>query len=111
MKLETIRLMFSSVRQDWRTLKDAYDELDAEFHFTMDPCPAGTPDFNGLKIPWSGVAFVNPPFGQELPKWIRKGWNEAKRGTTVVFLIPARTDTRWFHDYCAKGEIRFIRGR
>lgn len=109
--------MFSSIRQDWRTPDDVFAELDAEFHFTMDPCPASGPDFDGLLIPWSGSVFVNPPFGRELPKWIKKAWDEADNGTTVVLLIPSRTDTRWFHDYVARaqleghGEIRFIRGR
>ncbi len=59
-----------------------------------------------------GVNYVNPPYGKELPKWIEKGFEEWKKGKTVVFLIPSRTDTRWWHEYCMKAtEIRFIKGR
>lgn len=56
--------------------------------------------------------YCNPPYGRELPKWVKKCYEENRKGTLVVMLIPARTDTRWFHDYIYhKAEIRFIRGR
>ena len=59
-----------------------------------------------------GANYVNPPYGRELPRWIEKGFDEWHEGKTVVFLIPSRTDTRWWHDFCMKAsEIRFIRGR
>lgn len=59
-----------------------------------------------------GANYVNPPYGRELPKWIAKGYAEWQKGKTVVFLIPSRTDTRWWHDYCMKAtDIRFIKGR
>lgn len=56
--------------------------------------------------------FCNPPYGRELPQWVRKCYEEAQRGALVVMLIPSRTDTRWFHEYIyGKAEIRFVRGR
>jgi site-specific DNA-methyltransferase (adenine-specific) len=96
---------------DWKTPKAVYQTLDAEFHFDHDPCP---PDFtvDGLASDWGSSNFVNPPYGQALPHWVRKAYEEAQRGKTVVLLIPSRTDTRWWHDYCMKAtEIRFIKGR
>lgn len=67
---------------------------------------------DGLISNWGQSNFVNPPYGRELPKWIKKGYEEWQKGKTVVFLIPSRTDTRWWHDYCMKAtEIRYIKGR
>jgi len=54
---------------------------------------------------------MNPPYGREIGKWVKKAYESAQSGATVVCLVPARTDTAWWHDYCAKGEIRFVRGR
>jgi len=105
---------FSSQRLDWKTPKAVYQILDAEFKFDFDPCPVN-PKFDGLNIEWgdsNSSCFVNPPYGRELPKWIKKGFEEWQKGKTVVFLIPSRTDTQWFHNYCMKAtEIRFIKGR
>lgn len=65
-----------------------------------------------LRLNGGGSNYVNPPYGRELPKFIAKGYEEWQKGKTVVFLIPSRTDTRWWHDYCMKAtEIRFIKGR
>lgn len=59
-----------------------------------------------------GAVFCNPPYGREVGKWVRKAYEEAQRGATVVLLIPARTDTTYFHDYIyGRAEIRFVRGR
>lgn len=116
--------MFSSQSDLWATPQEFFDTLDKEFHFTLDPCalPSNakcehffTPDDNGLKQDWEGeIVFCNPPYGRAIYDWVRKCSIEAaKPNTTVVALIPARTDTRYFHDYIyhkAK-EIRFIKGR
>ena len=105
--------LFSSQKMNWKTPKKFYEELDKEFSFDFDPCPV-QPGFDGLgPHRWGKVNFVNPPYGRELPKWIRRGFEEwSISGATVVFLIPSRTDTRWWHDYCMKAtEIRFIKGR
>jgi hypothetical protein len=85
--------------------------LGAEFHFDYDPCPV-KPKIDGLENEWGKVNFVNPPYGKEIRKWIEKGFEQYLTGKTVVFLLPSRTDTRWWHDYIMKAhEIRFIRGR
>lgn len=115
-------LMFSSKSNEWETPQDVFDLLNAEFHFTLDPCSTHlnakcekhfTIVEDGLKQDWRGeTVFCNPPYGRELPLWIEKAAKSAGGGTTVVMLIPARTDTRAFHDYIYnKAEIRFIRGR
>lgn len=114
-------LMFSSRTDQWATPQDFFDALDAEFHFTLDPCCTHenakcakhyTKEDNGLALSWANeTVFCNPPYGRELPKWVRKCYDESERAT-VVMLIPARTDTKWFHDYIyGKAEIRFVRGR
>lgn len=106
-----IKVHFSSQRLDWRTPKAVYQILDAEFGFDHDPCPV-KPKVDGLESEWGKVNYVNPPYGREIGKWIKKGYEESKKGKTVVFLIPSRTDTRWWHDYIMKAkEIRFIKGR
>ena len=104
--------MFSSASQHWSTPKKLYAGLDEEFHFTMDPCPLNA-DFDGLEIPWVGSVFVNPPYGRGnvIQPWIKKGWDSARDGATVVMLVPSRTDTKWWHEYCMKGEIRFVQRR
>jgi site-specific DNA-methyltransferase (adenine-specific) len=102
---------FSSLRLDWKTPKAVYQTLDAEFKFDHDPCP---PKYkvDGLQSDWGKSNFVNPPYGRELPKWVAKAYEEYNKGKTCVMLIPSRTDTKWWHDYCMKAsEIRFIRGR
>jgi len=109
--MEKLKVHFSSLRLDWKTPKAVYQILDAEFHFDYDPCPTNY-KVDGLTSDWGGCNFVNPPYGNEIPKWIKKGYEEWKTGKTVVFLIPSRTDTRWWHEYCMKAtEIRFIKGR
>jgi len=105
------KVHFSSQCLDWQTPKAVYDELNKEFMFDFDPCPPN-PTFDGLIIPWKYSNFVNPPYGREISKWLKKGYEESLLGKTVVFLIASRTDTRWWHNYCMKAkEIRFIKGR
>lgn len=109
--IEQLKVHFSSQRLDWKTPKAVFQILDAEFRFTCDPCPADY-TVNGLEMDWGKVNYVNPPYGRELFKWIKKGYDEHLKGRIVVFLIPSRTDTKWWHDYCMKAnEIRFIKGR
>ena len=108
-------------RTTWRTPRYLFLQLDAEFGFTLDAAACDESalapthidiSLDALEQPWPGVVFCNPPYGQrEIPKWILKGWNEAAKGSTVVFLVPSRTDTTWWHDYALRGEVRFIRGR
>lgn len=115
--------MFSSQTDLWATPQDFFDKLDKEFHFTLDPCATPenakcnlyfTIENNGLEQDWSGeIVFVNPPYGREIGKWVKKSYEEGiRQNTKVVMLLPARTDTRWFHDYIyGKAKIRFIKGR
>jgi len=117
-------VMFSSKTDLWATPQNFFDELNAEFHFTLDPCATPenakcakyfTAEDDGLKQDWAGhTVFCNPPYGREIGKWVKKCYEESKKpGITVVMLIPARTDTSYFHDYIYKKakEIRFVRGR
>lgn len=102
---------FSSLRLDWQTPKHIIEELTEEFGVMFDPCPPD-PNFDGLKIEWRPVNFVNPPYGREIGKWCKKAWVEACKGKTVIMLVPSRTDTIWWHDYIMTAtEIRFIKGR
>ena len=106
-----MNIHFSSQRMDWKTPKAVYQILDSEFQFDHDPCP---PNFivDGLTSDWGRVNYVNPPYGRGIGKWVQKAYEEYLKGKTVVMLIPSRTDTIWWHDYCMKAtEIRFIKGR
>lgn len=117
--------MFSSKSMQWATPQDFFDRLNDEFHFTLDPCADEsnhkceryfTEDDDGLMQRWGGqTVFCNPPYGRAVKDWVKKCSDESKQlNTTVVLLIPARTDTSYFHDYIYQKpnvEIRFIRGR
>lgn len=117
------KLMFSNINNAWCTPQDFFNKLDAEFNFTLDPCATEksakckkffTAKEDGLKQDWVGnCVFVNPPYGREINKWVKKCFEESKKeNTIIVMLIPARTDTKYFHDYILnKAEIRFIKGR
>jgi phage N-6-adenine-methyltransferase len=112
---------FSSKTDLWATPPEFFARLDAEFHFETDVCALPenakcrryfTPSVDGLKQKWEGVVYSNPPYGRRLPKWVKKAYESALLGATVVCLLPARTDTAWWHDYVMKAsEIRLIRGR
>lgn len=86
------KLLISSGRIDWKTPKKLYQELNRIFEFDFDPCPAN-PKFDGLSIEWKNSNYVNPPYGTELSKWLKKCFEESKKGKLVVVLIPSRTDT------------------
>lgn len=103
----------TSLSPHWGTPKALYDQLNQEFNFNFDPCPLNCLDFDGLSCEWGSSTFCNPPYGREITKWIEKAYNESLiLGKTVVLLIPARTDTKWWHNYIMKAyEIRFIKGR
>ena len=117
--------LLSSKKLDWCTPADFFKELDQEFHFDLDPAATTksakcaryfTPADDGLKADWGGsCVFCNPPYGRQIGEWVRKGYEESQKpGTVVVMLIPARTDTAYFHDYVFHGkadEVRFLRGR
>lgn len=114
-------VLFSSKSVIWETPQDLFDKLNAEFHFDLDVCALPenakcekyyTPEDDGLLQPWNGICWCNPPYGRTIGKWIQKAYETFAVGGTVVMLLPARTDTKWFHEYIYnKAEIRFIKGR
>ena len=104
------KVMFSSATDCWSRPKDVYDDLDKEFAFTYDPCPLNFKE-NNLGKRWGGMVFVNPPYS-DIKTCARECHIQWQLWSTVVMLIPSRTDTRWWHDYIMKAtEIRFIKGR
>lgn len=114
-------LMFSSKTDLWETPQWFFDRLNKVFNFGVDVCALPenakcetyyTPDDNGLLKDWRGVCWLNPPYGRQISAWVEKAYKSAKEnGATVVCLLPARVDTRWWHDYCANGEVHFLKGR
>jgi len=120
---KTTQMMFSSKTSEWETPQQLFNELNAEFHFTCDVCASPqnakcrtyfTKEENGLVQLWEGVCWCNPPYGRGIADWIKKALRHTVQGVIIVMLLPARTDTRWFHDFIYKSihtEIRFLRGR
>ena len=108
------KLFFSSELQTGRTPDDLYNILDNEFHFDFDPCPTyhESTFWNGLRISWKKSNYCNPPYNNQRA-WVEKAYNESLKNKTCVMLLPARTDTRLFHEFIFKKarEIRFIKGR
>lgn len=111
---------FSSATDLWATPQTFYDGVAERFAFDLDVC--ATPDNakcgryftkadDGLAQDWRGTCWMNPPYGREIGKWMQKAYESSLAGATVVCLVPARTDTAWWHDYATKGRIEFIRGR
>lgn len=116
-------VMFSSKTVEWETPQDVFDYLDKKLGpFTLDVCATPenakvskyfTKKDNALIQNWGGhVCWMNPPYGHGLYKWIRKALNESKKPeTSVVCLLPAKPDTKYFHELCTKGTIWFVKGR
>ncbi len=114
---------FSSKSADWETPQGFFDKLNKKYHFTLDPCATAqsakcatyfTEKDDGLNQSWEGhTVFMNPPYGREIKNWIEKAYRESQKAdTTVVCLIPSRTDTKYWHEYCMKArEIHFVKGR
>lgn len=111
---------FRSASDDWATPPTLFEQLDAEFHFTLDVCASPgnakceryfTRERDGLAQTWSGVCWMNPPYGRAIGAWMRKALESSLEGATVVCLVPARTDTRWWHEYATRGEVRYLQGR
>jgi len=113
--------MFSSATDEWATPQDLFDKLATEFGgFDLDVCATPenakctrffTKEVNGLAQPWEGKCWMNPPYGRTIGQWMKKAYEESQRGALVVCLVPARTDTAWWHDYATQGQVTFIRGR
>ena len=116
------KALLSSKTVEWETPNDFFNRLNEEFHFTLDPCSTDgnakcdkhyTKEQDGLSQDWAGeIVYCNPPYGRDMPKWIQKCYEHFVGGGTAVMLIPARTDTKAFHEFIyGKAEIRFVRGR
>jgi phage N-6-adenine-methyltransferase len=115
--------MFTSGTDEWETPREFFDAVDEVYHFDLDVCATCvnakcgryfTKEENGLIQAWSGVCWMNPPYGREISLWVRKAYKSSlEAGTVIVCLLPARTDTKWWHDYVIAHAawIRFIKGR
>ncbi|MBO5790736.1 MAG: adenine methyltransferase [Clostridia bacterium] len=118
MEAQSRAVILPSQTVEWQTPQDLFERLDAKYHFDLDVCATEfnakcdryyTRQDDGLAQPWNGRCWCNPPYGREIAKWVKKA---AESGTLVVMLLPARTDTKWFHDYVLPhGKIEFIKGR
>ena len=112
--------MLSSNTDMWETPQELFDAYNSAYDFDIDVCAVPqnakceryfTPEVDGLKQDWNGTCWMNPPYGRQIGKWVKKAYEESKNGSVIVCLLPARTDTAWFHDYCMRGKIEFLRGR
>lgn len=119
-KLGNLAPLMSSKTDQWATPQDLFDQLNAEFSFDVDVCASDdnakcsryfTEADDALAKTWSGVCWMNPPYGESIGKWVQRARESAEAGATVVCLVPARVDTAWWWDNCRYGEIRFLRGR
>jgi len=116
-----VAVILRSTSEEWETPLELFQALDGEFHFETDlaalPHNARcshfyTPATDALQQEWQGICWLNPPYGSQLYRWMQKAWKSAQQGATVVCLVPARTDTRWWHDFVLPfAEVRYLRGR
>ena len=110
--------MMSSKTDCWETPQWLFDKYNAIYHFDLDACATAdnakcerffSPEQDGLAQEWTGAVWCNPPYGRQIGKWVRKAHDS--NAAVVVMLLPARTDTAWFHDFCLRGHVTFLRGR
>ena len=113
-------LMFSSKTDLWSTPQNFFEKYNSIYGFETDVCASVenakckqffSKEQDGLKQKWTGICWMNPPYGKTIKQWVQKAYESSINGATVVCLLPARTDTAWWHDYCMKGSIEFVRGR
>jgi phage N-6-adenine-methyltransferase len=118
--MSNMNVHFSSATEMWATPQDFFDKYNDIFDFKTDVCASPenakctvyyTEQMDGLAQEWKGSCWMNPPYGRAIKDWMRKAYESSLKGATVVCLVPARTDTAWWHDYAIKGDIEFIRGR
>lgn len=111
---------FSSKTDLWSTPEDFFKKYDDKYKFELDVCATDdnakcaryfTEEIDGLSQDWEGICWMNPPYGRTIKQWMKKAYESSLNGATVVCLVPARTDTKWWHDYAMKGDIEFIKGR
>ena len=118
--MSNMNVHFSSATEMWSTPQEFFDKYNKIYKFNLDVC--ATPENtkcenyfteidNGLEQVWKGACWMNPPYGRTIKEWMKKAYESSLEGTTVVCLVPSRTDTAWWHEYAVKGDIEFIRGR
>lgn len=115
------KVLFSSKSVEWETPQWLYDKLDEMFGFNLDVCATKdnakcihywSKEDDALTKDWIGTCFMNPPYGREVYDWVKKAYTESKKhGSTIVCLLPARVDTRWWHEFCNDAEYKFLKGR
>ena len=115
------KVLFSSQNTEWETPDDLFKSIDKLFHFTLDVCATKdntkcdnffTIDDDALTKDWKEVCWMNPPYGRGIYTWVEKAYTESKKhGSTIVCLLPARVDTKWWHDFCCNAEYLFLKGR
>lgn len=113
--------LLTSNTDQWATPQDFFDLCETQYgKFDTDVCADASntkcpvyfdKNKDGLKQTWTGKCWMNPPYGREIGKWMKKAYESSLNGATVVCLVPARTDTKWWHEYATKGQVTFIRGR
>jgi len=113
--------LFTSDRPDWETPPELFEAINSEFNFDLDVCASDTNhkiknyytiEDDALNQDWTkNRCWMNPPFGRVIGAWMEKAYKSALKGALVVCLVPARTDTKWWHDYAIKGQIRYKKGR
>src|SRR5699024_1029799 len=119
---EKMKVHYSSETNEWATQKNVFDELDDEFNFKLDPCATKenaktekffTIEYDRLSQEVTETTIMNPHNGSEIKKWVKKAFEESLKGTVVVCLIPARTDTSYWHEYIFEKacEVCFVKGR
>jgi phage N-6-adenine-methyltransferase len=108
-------------KTEWETPKDFFQLINHVFKFNIDVCATKentkckryfTPEVDGLAQQWTGTVWCNPPYGHDVVKWVKKAHESHKQGTTIVMLLPSRTDTRWIHKYVfGSAQVIFLKGR
>jgi phage N-6-adenine-methyltransferase len=115
-----MQIHFSSATDLWSTPQSFFESCDRIFHFETDVCALPenakcaryfTPEDDGLKQDWTGTCWMNPPYGRDISKWMRKALDSSEQGATVVCLVPARPGSAWWHAYAVQAKILFLRGR
>ena len=119
--MNKVSVHFSSKKMDWATPPELFQELDEKYNFEVDVCATAEnakvetffdPETNGLDQTWAPrTCWMNPPYGRDIVKWMKKAFDESEKGALVVCLVPSRTDTAWWHDYAMQGKVQFLRGR
>jgi phage N-6-adenine-methyltransferase len=115
-------VLFRSESDNWATNPALFAKYHKEFNFTLDACASAenakcahyfTAEQDGLKQTWTGRVWCNPPYGHAIGQWVRKAYESVHSGSAevVALLLPSNTDTAWFHEYCVRGEIRFLEKR